>query len=333
MSNILIKEHRGGILENVHNGRICVVDHKGEVVYRVGDPLKLTFFRSAAKPLQALPIIARGLDKKYGLTGPEITIMAGSHIGERIHIEVLESLLSKTSLKEDDLIMSPTFPLDKEHRSYLIKNDMPPRKIYHNCAGKHVALMMLSRELGEDHRSYWKPDGAAQREILCYISDLSNYAVDKVGIGIDGCGVPVFAVPLQAIANAFMKLASPDIVTDHEIRSAIIQMTKHMNENPYMIRGHGFPCGEFNHDKNVVAKGGAKGVYGFGLKKENLGIAFKVDDGTEDSIPLIITGILEQLGYSNQETIDRLYGLVERHIVNDNNTVVGENCVAFKLKP
>ncbi len=332
MSEILVEEYRGGILENVHKGRICITGDEGEILYKVGDPYELTFYRSSSKPLQALPIIARGLDKKYGLTGPEVTVLAASHSGERMHIEILESLLAKTDFKEDDLIMNPTFPFCEEHRNYLIKNAMPPRKLYHNCAGKHIALMMLSRELGEDHRTYWKPDSSAQKEVLYYISYLSGYAFEKVGIGIDGCGVPVFAVPLQGIANSYMKLACPDKVSDNNIRAAIIRLTGLISENPYIMRGHGLLCSEFNLDKNVIAKGGAMGVYGFGLKKERLGVALKIEDGSESSWPLIIAEIVKQLGYSNQQTFDILYRLAPTHIINDNKTIVGEYRTVFKLK-
>ncbi len=333
MSEILVEEYRGGILENVHKGRICVVDDSGRVIYKVGDPRKFTFYRSSSKPLQVLPILVRGLDKKYGLTGPETTIMAGSHSGEFIHAGVLESLLAKTGLAEDDLIMKPVLPLNEEHRSHLIRHNLPPRKIYHNCAGKHIALMMLSRELDADHRTYWKPDSPAQQEILQYISYLSDYASDKVGVGIDGCGVPVFAVPLQGIANAYGKFACPDTVSDINIRAAITRMAELISENPYMMRGHGFLCGEFNLDRNVVAKGGAKGVYGFGLKRERLGIALKIEDGTEEAWPLIIARILEQLEYPHQQTMEILSGLAPEYLLNDNKTVVGERRAVFKLVP
>lgn len=152
MPEILVEEYRGGILENSHTGRICVVDEKGSAVKKVGDCLQKTFYRSSSKPLQLLPVLVRGLDKKYGLTGEETTIMAGSHSAEFRHVEVLESILAKTGIKEEDLIMKPVFPCDIEHRNYLIKNDMKPRKLYHNCAGKHISLMLLSRELGAELR-------------------------------------------------------------------------------------------------------------------------------------------------------------------------------------
>lgn len=331
MSEILIEEYRGGILENVHRGRICVVDDKGNIVFHVGNVEQLTFFRSSSKPLQALPVIARGLDKKYGLSGAEITIMAGSHAGEKAHVEILESILKKTGLKEEDMIMNPVYPFVEDHRNELIINGLPPRKLYHNCAGKHIALMMLARELGADHRNYWRLDNSAEQEVLRYISYLAEYPAEKTGIGIDGCGVPVFAVPLHGIARSYMRFACPDTIGNSNMHAAVSRMTELIHENPYMMRGRGFLCGEINRHENIVAKGGAKGVYGFGLKKERLGIALKIEDGTEDSWPIVICGILEQLDYKEQEIFEILHKLYSSHIVNDNKTIVGEKRVAFKL--
>ena len=83
---VLAEEYRGEILDLVHHGYICVVDKDNRVVAFVGDPEQVVFYRSASKPLQALPVIARGLDKQYGLTEEETVIFAGSHLGEDFHI-------------------------------------------------------------------------------------------------------------------------------------------------------------------------------------------------------------------------------------------------------
>ena len=71
----LVYEYRGKILDLVHMGYICVVDENGKVLWHVGDPEEMVFYRSASKPLQALPVIARGLDKKYGIT-PEESVLS-----------------------------------------------------------------------------------------------------------------------------------------------------------------------------------------------------------------------------------------------------------------
>lgn len=47
--------------------------------------------------------------------------------------------------------------------------------------------------------------------------------------------------------------------------------------------------------------------------------------------PNIVASILEQIGYENHETIERLYALSSKVIINDNGEVVGERKTVFQL--
>jgi len=329
----LIHEYRGGVLENVHPGRICVVDDSGKVILSVGDCDLMTYFRSASKPLQVLPVIVHGLDKKYRLSEKELTILAASHSGEPIHLDVLLSLLEKTGFTEDDLIMLPTYPDNTKARHDTLRDSGPPRKLFHNCSGKHIGAMMLEEFLAGDHIDYWKPGSAAQSEITAAISYMTSWPAEEIGMGIDGCGVPVFAVPHKNIALAFMRLACPDKIDDPEMRAAAEKIVYHINRNPLMIEGTGSLCSRFNEDPNVIAKGGAQGVYAFGLKKERLGIAIKNEDGDEASWPITIAEVLRQLNYDNQDTIAKLDKLAPITVINDNQTKVGVKRPVFSLKP
>ncbi len=105
-----------------------------------------------------------------------------------------------------------------------------------------------------------------------------------------------------------------------------------MHLHPLSVRGTGYICTMINTDSNIVAKGGAMGVYGFALKKERLGISFKMDDGTEQSWGVVLAEILRQLNYDNKDTIDMLEKLGNKYTINDNKTIVGEMKAVFKLK-
>ena len=59
----LTEEFRGGLLDLTHYGYISIVDEKGKVIYSAGDPEAMVFYRSASKPVQALPVIAHHLDE------------------------------------------------------------------------------------------------------------------------------------------------------------------------------------------------------------------------------------------------------------------------------
>lgn len=191
----LTEEFRGGLLDLTHYGYISIVDEKGKVIYSAGDPEAMVFYRSASKPVQALPVIAHHLDEKYGFTDEETVLFAGSHLGESFHVNALKSIMKKADLNPEDLIMKPTVPGSTEANEERIRQGLPKSKLYHNCSGKHAALMLTQREMGGDVKDYWKVGSVGQNEVLRTMSVLSEYPEEKVVIGIDGCGVPGIRLP------------------------------------------------------------------------------------------------------------------------------------------
>ncbi|MCL2675236.1 MAG: asparaginase [Firmicutes bacterium] len=328
---MLIEEYRGELLENTHDGRICVVDENGRVIAGVGDTNAFTYYRSVSKPFQFLPLIMRGLHEKYGLTTAETVVCAASHTGEDVHVRALESILKKTGFCEEQLIINPEFPANTAARNRLLANSLPKRKLYHNCAGKHLALMMLQKEITGSAEDYWKLESPAQQEVLRVVAEVSDFPSSEIICGIDGCGVPVFAVPLKGIAKAFVKLACPESAKNTKLSSALNVMADCIAQNPYIIRGHGYLCGEINTLPNIVAKGGAEGVYGFGLKRERIGVSLKIADGTEAVWPLIIAEILRQLDYKDDAAFKLLQNLRGPYKTNHNDTKIGSYRPVFRL--
>lgn len=332
MGDILVEEYREDILECVHRGYICCVDEYGQVIYSIGDPNFVTYMRSSAKPIQVIPLIKRGLEKKYNLSNKEVTVMTGSHRAEPFHVNALESIMKKVKVEEEELICLPTYPLAMSAKEEILRQGGEKRRIYHNCSGKHMGILTLCTGMECDKKGYWNINSPAQQEILSHISMISGYPREDIKIGTDGCGVPVFGMPMKNLAKAYMTMACPDTIEDELTRNAVIKITKLMNENYEMVSGTNLICSLLLMDDNIVAKGGAKGVYCFGLKEERLGFSIKIIDGSEDEWPLIVASILEQIDYKNKNTIDRIRNIFPNTIVNDNNKIVGEGIVKFKLK-
>ncbi len=326
----LVEEYRGNVLENVHYGAVSVVDESGKVLYAAGDPHHMTFLRSAAKPFQALPAMKRRIDEVYGLTGEETALFAASHRGESFHIDALESLMGKIGIQEDALHCCATYPLNEDAKAERHQNHETKRRIFHNCSGKHSGMIALCKHMGWDEATYYQPEHPLQKEILETLADIAEVPVSSIPQGIDGCGLPIYAIPLDRIAYSFLKLACPDLIRYPETAEAAARIAKVMNEYPDIIADTKFVCSALLKDDNLTAKGGAKGVYGIGLRKERLAISLKVSDGSEQVWPCIIATILERLGYSNQATIDRLYELVPNEILNDGGTLVGERRAVFE---
>jgi len=326
----LVEEYRGNTLENVHYGAIAVVDERGKVLYQAGDPTHVTFLRSAAKPFQAVPAMKRNIPDVYALSGEEAAMFCASHRGESYHIEALQSMLGKIGVDEDILHCCATYPLNEDAKAERHRAHEAKRKLFHNCSGKHLGLIALSKHMGWDASSYYAPDHPVQQEILDTMAEFAEIPKESIQMGTDGCGLPIFALPLDRIALSYVKLACPDLIADSATREAAVRIGRVMNEYPDYIADRKFVCSALLRDSNLAAKGGAKGVYGIGLRKERLGIALKVSDGAEHVWPCIIASILERIGYGNRETIDRLYQVVPNEIFNDGGKLVGSRKAVFQ---
>ncbi|SLK18083.1 MULTISPECIES: asparaginase [unclassified Paenibacillus] len=330
-SALLIKEYRAGVMECAHYGHISITDENGNVVYSAGDPHFRAFTRSSAKPFQAIPGIRAGIAGHYGLTAQEIAIMSSSHRSEPMHIQVLEQIESKIGLGEECLICAPSYPLNEESRNQWLRSQGEKRRILHNCSGKHLGVLAYTQMKQADLGSYAEPEHPVQREILETMAYMAGIEQKEIKLGTDGCGFPVFSLPLSALSNAYLKLACPDLIEDPSTRSAVETITGAMNEYPLMVGGTQRVDSVLLEDSNIVAKGGFKGVFGFALKKERLGITFKVLDGSEEEWAYIAQSILEQIGYSNRKTIERLAEVYPPDIRNDAGKVVGRAESEFKL--
>lgn len=323
------EDPKSATFDLMHYGYVCIVDENSNVLYSAGDCDDLVFYRSASKPIQALPVFKYGLDKKFGIEEKESVVMSASHTGEPFHVEAVESILKKGGFTEDILCMKPTHPGHEGANEARIRAGIPLRKIYHNCSGKHSALLLIQKYLGGVPEDYWKVDTPVFTEVADTIRTMAE--TDHMKIGVDGCGVPVFAVGMKNIAISYKNLACPDKIKDEGLQRAAIDNVGRIMRHPEMIRGTDFLCSIMNEDPNIIAKGGANGVYGFGLKEQRLGIAFKFIDGTEAAWPFMIKEILKALGALKPEHEKRLDILHPTYFVNDNDRVVGERRCEIKI--
>jgi L-asparaginase II len=324
---LLIEEYRGGILENVHPVLVSIVDDQKNTIISYGNEQHPVFYRSAMKPIQAIPAFSSGIIEKYELTSEEATIFTASHRGESYHQRVLESIMKKLNLQAEALVCRPTYPLNDEPKFECLRNHVSRKKYFHNCSGKHFGFMAVCRERNWKMEGYHLPEHPLQQEIKTILSQLSEVPENLISAGTDGCGVPVYALPLKNIAISYLKFACPDLIEDSNIRNAVKQIGEVMNENPEIVASHQFICTELLHDKNIVAKGGAQGMYCLSLRKEHLSIALKVLSGSELVWPVVVANLLEKIGYSNYNTIERLKGLRTESILNDNGLIVGQTLV------
>lgn len=326
----LVTLKRGPLTECVFYGHISVVGE--EPLFAVGDSGHEAFYRSASKPIQALPVVYLGLQDKYGITEEELALMCGSQRCEMYHIPFIESLMEKARVRYEDLIMLPAYPLHQETRDEMIRRGMEKKKIYHNCIGKHIACTLIQRELGEAEKNYYQPDSAAQRHILSLIAEMAGTAAEQVKLGVDGCGVPVFGVKGKEIASSFLKLAADDMIRNPAAGAAARTCCQAVHKAPRLFSADGHFDTIIHADENIICKGGALGVQCFALREERLGFFIKLSDGSYDVLPLLVLHLLEEISYQNQETVRLLKEKYPVTIKNDCGAAVAEYQITFKLK-
>lgn len=337
MSEILIKEFRGNIVENVHRGSIAVVSSTGDTIAYLGDIEKQTFMRSASKPIQVLPTLLAGLHRRFNLTEENVAMFNSSHWGSNHHIFVLEEISRKTGIDPEDMIMKPCSSTSASALAKKLTDQsrLHPRdgisKLQHCCSGKHFSLMLLQRELTGKTSGYEQKDSPVQRQIINFISMLSQTPTFKIGLGIDGCGVPVFALPLRSIAMSYAKLMDPFSLSN-ELRETIDYNFSCIHKYPEKINDYGTPSYYINQSLDLIMKDGSRGVICMAIKSMKLGIAVKLEDGWTDEFQgLIIANILEQLKYEDTDLIEKLKNCYTTKLYNDCGIEVGHFEVDFKL--
>jgi L-asparaginase II len=266
---ITVAVRRGDTVESRHRVHAVAVQD-GTVVAEAGEGGLVTFMRSAAKPLQALPL-SRALPE---LEEEELAVACASHQALPEQLAAVRSLLARAPAGDDELECGPAGD--------------PPERAKHNCSGKHAGMLALCRAHGWDSRGYRLPDHPCQRTMLSEVSRAADLGAEEIGTGIDGCGVVAFALPLERMALAFARLERLD--GGDRVAAA-------MRGHPGLIRGPGGADTTLMRAREGwIAKGGAEGLM-CAAGPSGLGVAVKIEDGSGRAVGPALAAFLRRLGY------------------------------------
>lgn len=267
------------------------VDAAGIPLWCCGPIEEPVWLHSAAKPFQLLPLLDRKLDLRYGLTDEELVLLASSHLAQPQHVEVLLSLLQKTGLQEDEMILAPTHPHGRLAYRLWKERHGQKRKRYHPCSGNHAAIMLLQRVLTGSTAGYERVDSPAQQEILQYIR---TYAEEEPILGLDNCGIPMYKLSFSKIAEAYQRLAAfPE-------SSAVQRFDKALHTVPFMIEGDGCIPTVLCLDRDLIAKTGINHLLAVGMREEKIGIAIHAKNGWGDVLR-VLPQIFREIGFAFQQ--------------------------------
>lgn len=272
---------RGEAVESIHRGVLVVVDEEGRYRGGVGDPRTPIHLRSLAKPFQALAVIESGAADAFGVTSEELALMAGSHAGQKEHVQRVRTLLARIGIKEDALVCGP---------------------VSHMCSGKHAGMLLLATHRGVSLDGYEQPLHPVQVEIAATVARLLDLPAEIRSsmpfVGVDGCGLPVLHLAAFHVAKLFALLgagAGPGLA---RVRDAMLA-------HPELVGGRSWldtrlMQGGAGH---VVAKSGVDGLQGLALRAGGsgsgaFGVVIKVEDGSPRPLPALIGFCAKATGIS-----------------------------------
>lgn len=319
---------RGPIVESIHQVMVVVVNDTGAVNTWWGNPQFLTVPRSAIKMLQALSLLESGAAEKYGLDDKLIALACSSHMGQKEHIAALAEWMEKTHSPESAFVCAPHLPFDEPSAHDMIRRGQKPTALCNNCAGKHLGIISTCLHLGESPAGYDKYEHGAQKRLRKVLTEVMKVDHAKVAYGIDGCGIPSYAVPLQSIAVGMSALINPK---ESSVRKLAAERILHaVKTQPFYVSGSDtFTTSviEKTQGRSII-KVGAEGVYAGVLPEKKLAFAVKAADGAKRAAEVATAAVLLQLGGMTEAEFKSLSKYTMPSITNWKGEVVGQVRIA-----
>lgn len=313
---------RGSILESRHRVHAAVVDSEGQLRASVGDPEKVTYFRSSAKPFQAAPLVRDGAMDRFGITIEELALCCGSHSGEPRHLEIAMAMLEKIGVEADLLECGAHAPIHEQSRRDLAEAGLEPVRLHNNCSGKHIGMLALARAHGWETSGYARSDHPVQGRILDEVARWSGLPYEAIALGTDGCGAVCFALQLRQMAAAYANFAGAARGGDREATYVVGAMTSY----PEMVAGEGRLCTDLMEQTagRLFAKAGAEGLYCVGVPGAELGVAVKIEDGASRAVGPAVLAVLRQLDLISEDDLGALWSHAYPDLINSCGEVVGQ---------
>jgi L-asparaginase II len=98
-----------------------------------------------------------------------------------------------------------------------------------------------------------------QKAVTQALADMTECTLDAAPCGIDGCGIPAYALPLRAIAFAMAKLVCPERLEDTR-RTAANRLLAAVSTHPWHV------AGTARFDTRAINAGGSRFVVKTGPK-------------------------------------------------------------------
>ncbi|MBT5415846.1 MAG: asparaginase [Rhodospirillaceae bacterium] len=321
---VLVEVTRGPLVESRHRGAAAVVDSAGHTVAAWGDVARPVFPRSAIKALQAIALVESGAADAFDLGPAELALACASHNGEAAHAEAVRAWLLRIDLGVDDLECGAHAPMGEEAELDLVRAGREAGAHHNNCSGKHAGMLTLAKRLGVPTAGYIAADHPVQSLVRRTVGEMAGCDLAEAPAGTDGCGIPTLAMPLEAMAWAFARIADPATLAP-ERAAAVRRIRAAVAARPDMVAGRGRFCTAVMAaaGEAVFVKTGAEGVFCAALPDMGLGFALKIEDGATRAAECAIAALLLGFGAADGPGAAALTGYTDRTLRNWAGTETG----------
>ena len=285
-----VEARRGdaGIVEAVHHVTVVAWDAGLEAkANRGGAPETLvslgarrTFFRSGCKPFQLLPLVERGHAEQLGLGDRELAVASASHNGAPEHLEAVRAILQAAGVGEEALLCGAHPPRDDASLgAYAVR----PSPIYNNCSGKHAAMLALAVCESWPIAGYVDAEHPVQRALIEAVGNVCGVRSGEMPVAVDGCSAANPALSLAAVARGFHRFATASPGSTSVRERSLARIRGAMAAEPVQVAGRGRLCTDvlLATAGAIVTKTGAEGLQCAAVLAPGVGVALKVEDGSD----------------------------------------------------
>ncbi len=263
------------------------------------------------------------------LTLEELALCTASHNAEPFHVAAAARILGKLGLTELALACGPHPPMHTSSAFALRARGVRPGRIDNNCSGKHAGMLALARHHGWPVDGYHELAHPVQQRVLATLSRWSGVDAGDIKCGVDGCGLPTFALPLDSVARACATFAGA--AEQSTPAATIVQaMTRH----PEYVAGTGRLCTVLMRTAScrVFAKVGAEGYYCAGVPSLGLGVAIKAEDGAKRAAETALLAVLRAFDAVTDVELEAMREFSQPPVLNTRGEVVGHVRARLSLR-
>jgi len=196
------------------------------------------------------------------------------------------------------------WPLYQPAAIALSQSGVQACSVHNNCSGKHCGFLSFAHHQGIDPKGYIDHQHPVQQAVNDAMGRMMDLKISDHPMGIDGCSIPTYALPLPNLAMAFARFGTGEQLPD-DWQKACHSLYQAMVTEPFYVAGSERHCTKVMqaYGGQVACKTGAEGVFGAAIPHLGLGIALKALDGNSRAAEVALNVLLDHLNLQPTEAV------------------------------